>query len=97
VKASIAQGWKGLSIKERNAVAQMMQSEAAQRNANTNVREFLEKARNNAFGNEIAAEALQLQKFIQDLPQSMQTTVGAIGNILKFIKIPTVKPKVIKK
>ena len=41
----------------------MLNSEIAQQNANTNMREFLEQARNNRFGNQIAKEALALQKF----------------------------------
>ena len=61
----VKQGWKALDIQQQNALVNLTNSKTAQYNARTNFREFLEKARNNEFGNEIQREALQLQKFLK--------------------------------
>lgn len=87
VIADVAQGWKALSIQQQNAIANMISSEAAQRNANTNVREYLEKVRNNEFMGLNAASALDLQKMIQDVPESTKMTVGALSNIFKWVRL----------
>ena len=45
----VAQGWKRLGIEGQKAVAALMQSKAVERNANTNVRQFLEEVRENDY------------------------------------------------
>ena len=43
--ASISQGWRSLSIQDRNAITNMLNAETARTNAQTNIREFLENVR----------------------------------------------------
>ena len=85
-RADVAQGWKSLNIQERNAAINMLNSEIAQQNANTNMREFLEQARNNRFGNQIAKEALALQKFLNDVPESTKIKVHGVMDVIKILR-----------
>lgn len=83
--ASVSQGWKSLDIQQQNAITNMANSQIAHTNANTNIMEYIEKARNNQFGNQIAQGALDLQKMIQNVPESTKLTVGTIINVLTTI------------
>ena len=80
--ADVAQGWKNLNIQERNAITNALNAETMQKNANTNVREFLENVRHNDYEYEIKRGLLELEKFVRDTPESTKLTVGAIGNAL---------------
>ena len=80
--AEVKQGWKALDIQAKNAAANMMSSEAAKQNANTNVREFLEHVRKNDYDYEIRRGALELEKWLKDVPESQKLTVGALQNVL---------------
>lgn len=84
--ASVSQGWKKLTIEERNSLTNLANSQIAQENANTNLMDFAERARNNQFGNKIAQEALDLQKFIKDVPESTSLTVSSILDVLRLFK-----------
>ena len=53
-----------------------------QKNANTNVREFLEQVRHNGYEYEVKRGLLELEKFVKDVPESTKLTVGAIGHVL---------------
>jgi hypothetical protein len=83
--AEVSQGWKKLSIDERNSLANMMNSKTAQKNANTSVREYIEQVRKNDMNYETQQDLLRLQEFIQDTPESTKLTVGTLGNILRAV------------
>ena len=51
---NIAQGWKALSIQEKNALINLKNSKIAQQNADTRISEFNETARNNYKNNTIS-------------------------------------------
>lgn len=87
VVADVAQGWKKLAIDQQNAITNFANSETAKKNANTNVREYLEKVRSNDYDYTTKQQALDLQKLINDVPESTKMTVGAISNIFKWIRI----------
>ena len=57
--ASVSQAWKSLSIQEKNMLINLANSETMKKNAQTNVREFIERARDNQFGNQIQKESLE--------------------------------------
>lgn len=84
-RADIAQGWKSLSIQEQNALTNIANSKIAQQNADTNIKEFEERARNNFYGNAIAKDALELQKFINNVSESQKLTVQSIMSIIKIV------------
>ena len=79
--ANVQQGWKGLSIQDRNAVANMMNSETARRNSDTNLREYLETVRKNDTDMRVKEGALRLEQMIRDVPESTKLTVGTITSI----------------
>lgn len=85
VTADVAQGWKALSIQDRNAIANMMNSETAKQNARTNVREYLESVRRTDYDYEVRRGMLELQRFIKDVPESTQLTVGNLTSIFRNI------------
>ena len=80
--AEVKMGWKNLDIQAKNAAANMMNSEAAKRNADTNVREYLEHVRKTDYDYEIRRGALELEKWLKDVPESQKLTVGALQNVL---------------
>ena len=60
----------------------MMQAKAAKENAKTNIAEYLEKVRHTDYDYEIKRGALELQRFIQDTPESTKLTVGTFGRVI---------------
>lgn len=80
--ANVAQGWKQLSVNERNAVTNMMNASTARKNAETNVRKFLEDVRETDYRFEIETGKLALMKLINDVPASDKMTVQMISNVL---------------
>lgn len=80
--AEVKQGWKALDIQAKNAAANLMSSEAAKQNANTNVREFLEHVRKNDYDYEIRRGALELEKWLKDVPESQKLTIAGLQNVL---------------
>lgn len=82
VIADVKQGWKSLDIQDKNAVANLMNSQTARINANTNIREFLEHVRKNDYDYEVRRGALELQKWLHDMPDSEKITIGALQNVL---------------
>ena len=83
---NVRQGWKNLTIQERNSFTNIANSKIAQLQADTNIYEFIERARNNQFGNQIARETIDLQKFISNVPRSTELTVQSIMDVLKILK-----------
>jgi len=84
--AEVKMGWKNLDIQAKNAAAHMMSSEAAKQNANTNVREFLEHVRKTDYDYEIRRGALELERWLKDVPESTKLTVGALSNVLGTVQ-----------
>lgn len=82
VVADVAQGWKNLSIQERNAAIAAMNSETARQNANTNVRNYLENVRQHDNKYEVETAKLALAKLIKDVPDSDKMSVEMISNVL---------------
>lgn len=81
VVADIAQGWKGLSIQQQNAITNMVNSETAKKNADTNVREYIEKVRKSDMDYEIRQGALDLERMVRNVDDATKLTVGSFTNI----------------
>lgn len=86
--ADVAQGWKQLSINERNAITFVVNSETARTNAQTNVRKYLEEVRHNERNEETRNAELALQKFIKDMPDSEKLTIQMLGEVVKTVVRP---------
>ena len=86
--ADVAQGWKQLSINERNAITFVVNSETARTNAQTNVRKYLEEVRHNERNEETRNAELALQKFIKDMPDSEKLTMQMLGEVVKTVIRP---------
>lgn len=82
VIADVKMGWKELDIQAKNAATNLMNAETARINANTNIREFLEHVRRTDYDYEIRRGALELEKWLKDVPESQKLTVGALQNVL---------------
>lgn len=82
VIADVAQGWRNLDIQARNAVSNALNAESMKQNANTNVREFLEKVRHNDYDYEVKRGLLELERYIKDVPESSKLTVGALQSVI---------------
>lgn len=96
-QASIAQGWKSLSIQDRNAVVNLMNSETARINANTNIREFVESVRKTDYDYDVRKGMLELQRFIHDVPETTKLTVNAVSQVFGTLVNATTPKTVIKK
>ena len=83
---NIAQGWKALSIQEKNALINLKNSEIAQQNADTRISEFNETARNNYKNNTISEGNLALQKMLNNVTEKEKLTVRSIIDALKILK-----------
>ena len=86
--ADVAQGWKQLSVNERNAITFVVNSETARTNAQTNVRKYLEDGRHNERNEEMRNAELALQKFIKDMPDSEKLTMQMLGEVVKTVVRP---------
>lgn len=82
VIADVKQGWKKLSIESKNAATNLMNSNTARINANTSIREFLEHVRKTDYDYEVRRGALELQRWLHDMPDSEKITVEALQNVL---------------
>ena len=80
--ASISQGWRSLSIQDRNAITNMLNAETARTNAQTNVREFLESVRKTDYDYEVKRGILELQRFLHNVSEGDKLTVGTLQSIL---------------
>ena len=80
--AEVKMGWKELDIQAKNAATNLMNAETARINANTSIREFLEHVRKNDYDYELRRGALELEKWLKDVPESQKLTVGAMQNVL---------------
>lgn len=83
--ADVSQGWKKLGIDERNSVINALNAKTAQKNADTNVRNYIEKVRQTDYDYETKQDLLRLQEFIQDVPESTKLTVGTLGNLFRSV------------
>lgn len=98
MSADISQGWKRLSIEEKNAVTNYLNYTVNQMNAhtnkqnadtnainaNTNIREFLEKVRTNDMIHGDKQDILAFQKFINDVPESDKLTLETLKEIISL-------------
>jgi len=82
VIADVKQGWQKLSIESKNAATNLMNSQTARINANTSIREFLEHVRKTDYDYEVRRGALELQRWLHDMPDSEKITVEALQNVL---------------
>lgn len=78
----VKQGWQRLSIESKNAATNLMNSETARINANTSIREFLEHVRKTDYDYDVRRGALELQRWLHDMPDSEKITVEALQNVL---------------
>lgn len=95
--ARVSQGWKSLSIQDKNAITNMLNAETARTNANTNIREFLESVRKTDYDYDVRNGMLQLQRFIHDVPETTKMTVGAMTQVFGTLVNATTPKTVIKK
>lgn len=82
VIADVKQGWQKLSIESKNAATNLMNSQTARINANTSIREFLDHVRKTDYDYEVRRGALELQRWLHDMPDSEKITVEALQNVL---------------
>ena len=80
--ADVKQGWRKLDIDSKNAATNLMNSETARINAHTSIREFLEQVRKTDYDYEVKRGALELQRWLHDVPDSEKITVEALQNVL---------------
>ena len=83
IQQNVAQGWKKLEIDNKNQIINAVNSETAAKNAQTNVREYIEKVRKTDMDERMKREILELQKFINDTPESGRLTIGALTQLFK--------------
>jgi tellurite resistance protein len=81
---NIKQGWSRLSIENRNAISNFISANASARNADTNVRQFLENVRNNDMNYSVNKGKLDLEKFVKDVSDSDKLTIQSLMDLLKI-------------
>ena len=84
--ASVQQGWKKLSIDQRNAMTNLANSDIARWNAQTNFKEFLMKVQQSEQEYSVKKGTLALQQLINDVPNSERLTLEALSKLLNIAK-----------